>query len=144
MADGCGRSRTSLTEGRVSMKPKNLLEAVQRTVGRYPDKSALMWKKDGKYRSMTYREMWQQVQDAAAGLARLGIGKDDKVALMSENNPWWPITDLAILSLGAVTVPVYPTVTPEQVAYILKNAECKAIVVEDEHQLKKVREIGRA
>lgn len=122
------------------MKPKNLLEAVQRTVGRYPDKSALMWKKDGKYRSMTYREMWQQVQDAAAGLARLGIGKDDKVALMSENNPWWPITDLAILSLGAVTVPVYPTVTPEQVAHILKNAECKAIVVEDEHQLKKVRE----
>src|SRR5690606_31638381 len=92
------------------------------------------------YQSMTYREMWRQVQDAAAGLARLGIGKDDKVALMSENNPWWPITDLAILSLGAVTVPVYPTVTPEQVAYILKNAECKAIVVEDEHQLKKVRE----
>jgi len=119
------------------MKPKNLLEAVQRTVERYPDKPALMWKSGGAYQSMTYREMWRQIQDAAAGLVRLGIGKDDKVALMSENNPWWPITDLAILSLGAVTVPVYPTVTPEQVAYILKNAECKAIVVEDEHQLRR-------
>src|SRR5690606_32081521 len=140
MADGCGRNRTSFTDGRVSMKPKNLLEAVQRTVGRYPDKSALMWKKDGKYRSMTYREMWQQVQDGAVGLAWLGIGKDVKVAHMTEYKPWWPIAELAMLSLGAVTVPVYNTVTTEQVAYILKDAECKAIVVEDEHQLKKVRE----
>lgn len=122
------------------MKPKNLLEAVRQTVQTHPEKRALMWKSGGTYHSMTYREMWQQVQDAAAGLARLGIGRGDKVALMSENNPWWPITDLAILSLGAVTVPVYPTLTPPQVAYILKNAECKAIIVEDERQLRKVRE----
>ncbi|GGH85075.1 long-chain acyl-CoA synthetase [Pullulanibacillus pueri] len=120
------------------MKPKNLVEMLKRTVDRYPDKTALMWKENGKYRGMSYRTMWKQVKDCASGLAHLGVSEEDKVAILSENNPKWPISDFAISSLGAVSVPIYPTQTVEQTAFILNNAECKVAIVENEAQLSKV------
>ncbi|MDN4593188.1 AMP-dependent synthetase/ligase [Polycladomyces subterraneus] len=124
------------------MKPKNLLDMVRRTVNSYPDKPALMYKSNGVYRGITYRQLWEQVRDTAAGLVRFGLRSGDKVALISENHPFWPVTDLAVASLGGVSVPVYPTLPPDQVAFILKNADCRMAVVEDEHQLEKVREGG--
>lgn len=122
------------------MKAKNLLDMVRRSVERYPDKAALMWKDQGSYRSLTYREFWEEVRQIAAGLARLGVGRGDKVAIVSENNPKWPITDFAICSLGAVSVPIYPTLPAEKAADILKNADCQVAVVENEEQLKKIRQ----
>ncbi|MFC4075829.1 AMP-dependent synthetase/ligase [Salinithrix halophila] len=124
------------------MKPKNLLDMVRRTVDRFPDKKALMWKEAGSYHDITYREMWKELKDLASGLALRGVGAGDKVAILSENHPKWPISDLAILSLGAVSVPIYPTLPSDQTAYILKNADCKAVLVEDGKQLAKVREGG--
>lgn len=121
------------------MKPKNLLDMVAKTVDRFSDKDALMYKSGAAYQSITYGEMWRQVKEAAAGLAHLGIGFDDKVALLSENNPMWPISDLAIASIGAVSVPIYPTQTAEQTAYILKNADCRGAIVENKEQLRKIR-----
>lgn len=122
------------------MKTKNLVDMVGRTVERYSDKPAFMWKSDGSYRSITYREFWEEVKNIAAGLAQLGVGNDDKVAMISENNQKWPVADLAIMSLGAVSVPIYPNLPVGQVAYTLKNADCKIAVVEDQEQLDKVTE----
>lgn len=120
------------------MNPTNLVEMVFHTVQRYPEKDALVWKDKGTYRSLPYAAFWEDIRCAAAGLARLGVGRGDKVAILSENNPQWPISDLAIISLGAVSVPVYPTLPSEQAAFILRNANCKAAVVENEAQLHKV------
>ncbi|WP_174733642.1 AMP-dependent synthetase/ligase [Mesobacillus harenae] len=124
------------------MKALNLLDSVYRSVKRFPDKKALMWKVDGKYRGITYGDFWAEVRNTAAGLACLGIGNDDKVAILSENNPKWPISDVAILSLGAVSVPIYPTLPPDQVAHALRNADCKAVFVENGLQYQKVLECG--
>lgn len=121
------------------MKPKNLLEMVWRSVERGPDREALMYKEGGGYRSITYREMWEQVRETAAGLAHLGVGHGDKVAILSNNNPMWPVTDLAVASLAAVSVPIYPTLTAAQTGYILKNADCRIAVVEEDDQLRKIR-----
>jgi long-chain acyl-CoA synthetase len=122
------------------MKPKNLLDMVRRTVDRHPSKTALMWKEGGAYRGITYREMWEQIRQAAAGFARIGVRNRDKVAILSENNPMWPVTDLAVASLGAVSVPIYPTLPAGQVSFMLNQAECSVAVVENEIQLQKVRE----
>ncbi|MFC4767122.1 AMP-dependent synthetase/ligase [Effusibacillus consociatus] len=120
------------------MKAKNLLDMVWRSVQRYPDKAAFMWKSEGRYQSLTYRQYWKEVRHVAAGLSRLGIGRDDKVAILSENDPRWPITDLAICSLGAATVPIYPTLPTDQISHILQNADCRVAVVQNEQQLDKV------
>ncbi|SEN19447.1 AMP-dependent synthetase/ligase [Lihuaxuella thermophila] len=120
------------------MKAKNLLDMVRRSVERYPDKAALMWKSQGSYRSLTYRQFWEEIRLIAAGLARLGVDRGDKVAILSENNPKWPIADFAICSLGAVSVPVYPALPAEKVVQIMKKADCQAAVVENEEQLTKV------
>ncbi|HET7580045.1 MAG TPA: long-chain fatty acid--CoA ligase [Bacillales bacterium] len=124
------------------MKPKNLVEVVHQSVERYPDKAALMWKSGGSYKSLMYRSFWEDIRHVAAGLAQLGVGWDDKVAILSENNPQWPITDLAISSLGAVSVPIYPSLPPGQAAFILKNADCQTAVVQNGEQLQKVLEGG--
>ncbi len=64
--------------------------------------------------------MWEQVRETAAGLAHLGVGPGDKVAILSNNNQMWPVTDLAVASLAAASVPIYPTLTADQTGYILK------------------------
>ncbi|HET7615713.1 MAG TPA: AMP-binding protein, partial [Bacillales bacterium] len=74
------------------MKPRNLLDMLNNTVVRFPDKMALMWKRDGRYRSLTYRGLWDQIFHAASGLARLGVSRDDKVAILSASNPMWAIS----------------------------------------------------
>ncbi|GAA0481953.1 AMP-dependent synthetase/ligase [Salinibacillus aidingensis] len=120
------------------MKPNNLVEMLKKTMERYGEKDAIMWKEDGEYRSMTYHEFWQEIRDTASGLARLGIKANDKVAILSNSNPAWGITDFAVASLGAISVPIYPTLPAEQVEFILNNADVRVAVVEDDEQLQKV------
>jgi long-chain acyl-CoA synthetase len=120
------------------MKAGNLVEMVARTVQRYGDKDAFLWKKNGVYQGMSYLAFWEKVRQVAAGLAYLGIQKNDKVAILSENNPNWAISDLAIMSIGAVSVPVHSTLPQDQITYILHNADCTFIFVQDEQHLKKV------
>lgn len=120
------------------MKPNNVVEMLSRTVNRYPNKDVYKWKVDGIYQSMTYQQFWDKIYHFASGLAQLGIKANDKVAILSNSNPMWGITDFAVASLGAVSVPIYPTLPSEQVTYALKNAEVCAIVLENEEQMEKV------
>jgi len=82
------------------------------------------------------------VESFALGLAALGVRRGDHVALLSENRYEWAVTDLAILGLGAITVPIYPTLTAPQVRYILENSESKVLVVSTPAQLEKVESIA--
>jgi long-chain acyl-CoA synthetase len=109
-------------------------------VAKHTAKTALRYKEDKNYKDITYSELAKRVEEMASGLAALGITKGDRVALLSENRPEWAITDLAVLSLGGVVVPIYPTLPAPQVAYIVRNSEAKALVVSDAKQLKKAIE----
>ena len=88
-------------------------------------------------------EIYRNVVGIARALKSWGIGKGDRVAILSENRPEWTITDFAALALGAVTVPVYSTLTAEQTAYILNDSGARVIAVSSEHQLEKVLAIQR-
>src|SRR5271167_191234 len=83
-------------------------------------------------------EIYRSVVGVARALVSWGIGKGDRVAILSENRPEWTITDFAALALGAVTVPVYATQTAEQTAYILNDSGARVIAVSSKHQLEKV------
>ncbi len=78
------------------------------------------------------------VTHLALGLRALGVQPGDRVALLSENRYEWAVADLAILSLGAVTVPVYPTLPAAQCRFVLGNARVSVAIVSDEVQLGKV------
>lgn len=83
-------------------------------------------------------ELYRNVVGVARALQSWGIGPGDRVAILSENRPEWTITDFAILSLGAVAVPIYSTQTTEQTAFILNDSGARAIAVSTEVQLQKI------
>jgi len=88
-------------------------------------------------------EIYRSVVGVARALESWGVGKGDRVAILSENRPEWTITDFAALSLGAVTVPVYSTQTAEQTAFLLNDSGARVIAVSTKHQLEKVLTIQR-
>jgi long-chain acyl-CoA synthetase len=83
-------------------------------------------------------EIYRSVVSVARALESGGIRQGDRVAILSENRPEWTITDFAVLSLGAVTVPIYATQTAEQTAYILNDSGVRVIAVSTKNQLDKV------
>jgi len=113
---------------------------LHRSVEQFPDKDVFMWKENGVYQHMTYRDFWEKIFHAASGFSELGIGEDDKVAIISDSNPMWGITDFALASIGAVSVPVYPTLPADQAAFTLKNGDVQIAVVENKEQYEKVLE----
>ena len=83
----------------------------------------------------------RRVAAVAGGLRSCGIGRGDRVAILSENRPEWTIADFASLLLGAATVPIYATLTADQTAYILRDSGARVIFVSSEMQLQKVLSI---
>src|ERR1041385_2771196 len=92
----------------------------------------------GRWESLSSERARADVESLALGLASLGVRRGDRVALLSENRYEWAVTDLATLGQGAVTVPIYPTLTAPQVRYILDNAEARVCVLSSPAQLEKL------
>jgi len=88
-------------------------------------------------------EIYRGVVSIARTLESWGVRKGDRVAILSENRPEWTITDFAVLSHGAITVPIYATQTAEQTAFILNNSGARVIAVSTKNQLEKVLSIQR-
>ena len=91
--------------------------------------------------SITYKEFEERTENFAYGLSALGIKKDDKIAISSENRPEWVYSDMAILGLGAIDVPLYPSLTAESQEFILNNSEATGIIVSNKFQLNKILKI---
>ncbi len=115
--------------------PKAFLHSVQQ----FGEKPALLVKREKQYRPITYHELGRRVTAFARGLYAMGVRPCDRVSILSENRPEWAITDWATLMLGAISVPIYPTLTPHQVQELLLDSEPKVLVVSDKRQLKKAQ-----
>jgi long-chain acyl-CoA synthetase len=122
------------------MAVDTLSKAFWRSVEQQGEKPALLVKREKQYRPITYTELGRRVYALARALHELGVRKGDRVAILAENCPEWAITDWATLCLGAITVPIYPTLTAPQVGEILRDSEPKALVVSDKKQRRKACE----
>jgi long-chain acyl-CoA synthetase len=109
-------------------------------VGRDLDRM-LLHREAGKWLPISSREFGQSVARVARALHAWGIREGDRIAILSENRPEWPISDMASLLLGAVTVPLYTTLTAEQTAFLLKDSGCRAIFLSSDQHLHKVLSI---
>ncbi len=95
----------------------------------YPKPDLMLYKKDGRYVPISTEEFRNRVIRLALGLRDLGVRQGDKVILLADNGPDWTITDYAVLSLGGITVPVYTSLVPEQVKYIINDSDAKVVVI---------------
>jgi long-chain acyl-CoA synthetase len=106
-----------------------------------PDRVALRDKHFGIWQEITWRHYWEQVELAAHGLAALGVTPGDRVAIHSENRPEWLYADVAAVAVRAVTVGLYPTNPPAEVAYLLADSGAKVLIAEDQEQVDKALEV---
>ncbi|MDQ4106500.1 MAG: long-chain fatty acid--CoA ligase [Actinomycetota bacterium] len=119
----------------------NLVEPVYRNARRWGEKAALGEKVGDRWGTISYAGLYERIRNVAAGLAALGVGRGARVGLMSGNRPEWPISDLAIQSLGAINVPIYPTLEASQVAHIVEDSEVHVVIVENRNVLDRVMEV---
>ena len=121
------------------MAASSLVDLFLTRVRQSSPKPALWFKRQGRFIFIRWEEFGRRVRETTLGLYQWGIRPGDRVALLSENRPEWVFADLGILSLGAVTVPVYPTSSEKECRYILDHSEVSLVFVSSLEQLKKVR-----
>lgn len=101
----------------------------------------MMHRQDSQWASISSQDIYCKVAAIARALHGWNISKGDRVAILGENRPEWTITDFACLTIGAITVPIYSTLTEEQTANALQDSGARIIAVSTEQQLQKVLSI---
>ncbi|WP_027377771.1 AMP-dependent synthetase/ligase [Kaistella palustris] len=112
----------------------NIAELLNINAGKFPFKSAIGFKKKDRWTELSWKDFRRIVFKTANALQAAGVKENDKVAIFSDNSAEWIVFDLAILALGAITVPIYSTNNQEQAAYILHESECRLILVGNQEQ----------
>jgi long-chain acyl-CoA synthetase len=107
---------------------ETLSQVFLNTIKTFVKDDLLAAKADGRYVPISTEEFARRVRHLSLGLADLGLGAGDKLVIFSENRPEWTITDFAVLCAGAVTVPIYTSLMPEQVKYIINDSDAKIVV----------------
>jgi len=127
----------------VAVEFATITEMFDRLTAKFADerRPVLMEKVEGRYGAISYSELRRKVELFALGLASVGVKRGDHVSIISENRPEWIVADMGMLYLGAVNVPIYPTLTAKQVEFIFNDSGVKAVVVSNQLQLAKVLKI---
>lgn len=122
-------------------KSATLADLLPRAAEMYGGTPAIRYKAGGAWVSRSFEEVRDTVRSLALGLIDLGVEKGDKVSILANTRPEWTYFDFAALSIGAVAVPIYQTNSPEECQYVLENSDAKVVVVENDEQHEKVREV---
>jgi long-chain acyl-CoA synthetase len=109
--------------------------------GRFPKPIAVGRCRGDEIVAISSKEMLERIRDLSLGIHALGVRAGDRVALISESRPEWLLCDFAILAGGAVTVPIYPTLSAAQARYILEDSGARLAIVSTRLQLDKVQEV---
>ncbi|MDR0474361.1 MAG: AMP-binding protein, partial [Treponema sp.] len=94
--------------------------------------------REGKYRSTTYRQFYEEFCFVGAGLLELGIKRGDRIGLIADNRQEWMVTDFGILSIGAIDVPRGCDITVQELVYILGFTGCQTVFTENQKQVQKI------
>jgi len=111
------------------------------TVKAYPKDAFFFYKKGGAYAPISTQDFESMVKSLSLGLKELGFQPGDKLIILSENRPEWVMTDLAVQCAGGISVPVYTSLVPEQVGYIIDDSDAAFVVVSNAEQWAKVKAI---
>ena len=105
------------------MEEKRLFDILKLYVAKYPNQEVALAKKEsGNWRKFSIQEYVETTNNVSYALIKLGIKKDDKVGIICNNRPEWNMLDMAIMQVGAISVPIYPTISKEDYDYIKTTA----------------------
>ena len=118
------------------MQTGNLAAKIHSQVQKYSDRDqkALYYKEGDEWKGISWKKFGERIDNAAKGLLELGAQVEDMIAIYSSNRPEWVISDYAIMSIRCATVAIYATNTSEQAEYIVDDAKCKIVFVDDQIQ----------
>jgi long-chain acyl-CoA synthetase len=120
---------------------ETIADLLPRSVELFGDRVAQKHKVDGEWRDITFAELGDVVSEVARGLIDLGIEPGERVSMLCTTRIEWPWCSFAISAAGAVVVPIYPTNSPEECAWVAGNSESAAIICEDATQVAKIEAI---
>jgi len=126
----------------IAKAPETIAQLPFFASGRYPKSDLLGRCRDGRIEPISGRDLVERVRDLSLGLSAIGLTRGDRVALLSESRPEWLLVDFAILTAGAVTTPVYPTLSTDQTAFILRDSGATIAVASNETQFAKLLAIA--
>jgi long-chain acyl-CoA synthetase len=122
--------------------PLTTINDLFRRVAAAANPRAILWQDEfGQWQPISSDQIYQRARALAEAFLSWGVQKGDRIALIAENRWEWPITDFAALAIGAVDVPIYPTLTGEQVAALVADAGCRIAVVSTRQQFDKLNAV---
>ena len=125
-----------------NIAPISTINDLFRRVAAAANPSAVLWQDElGHWQPISSDQIYQRVRALAQAFLAWGAKKGDRIALIAENRWEWPITDFAALAIGAVDVPIYPTLTGEQIAALVNDAGCRIAIVSTRQQFDKLNSV---
>src|SRR4030095_4281287 len=131
--------RVPLSDG----EPKTLVEVYEGVARFHSKPDTLNYKQDGVWRSISTDEMLKRARLIALGLYSLDVRKGDRVALISESRVEWVLADQGCIFAGAVTLPIYPTLTPAQAGSILNDCDAQVLLVSTRAKIEEIEAVVR-
>jgi long-chain acyl-CoA synthetase len=125
------------------MQISRLFDLINYQIANYDKEDALAQKINGHWKKYSSRDLKSIVDNLSLAFLKSGIHQDDKVAIISNNRPEWNFIDLALQQIGAISVPMYPTISADDYNYIFNHAEVKKVFVGDEEILEKAKEASK-
>ncbi|REG83578.1 AMP-dependent synthetase/ligase [Algoriphagus antarcticus] len=121
------------------MEPTRLFDLIPYQIATYDKEIALSKKENGQWKSFSSRDVKKIIDDLSLAFLKTGVKPGEKIAIISTNCPEWNFIDLALQQVGAISVPMYPTITSADYEYIFEHAEVKMIFVGDEDIYEKAK-----
>jgi long-chain acyl-CoA synthetase len=123
------------------VRGRTLCDLLAQHAASHGDLPAMSWKRDGAWQTLSWHDYRERVAEVAMGLAGLGVGRGDFVAIMATNRPEHVLADQGAVHAGATPTTFYFTLAPEQIRYVAGHCEAKVAVLEDRDMLKRWQEI---
>jgi long-chain acyl-CoA synthetase len=125
------------------MEPTRTFDLLTRIQYLFSDKKDILaGKEEGKWRQYSIQEYFDNCNRVSYALLTMGLKKGDKIAIISNNRPEWNFADFGISQIGAVSVPIYPTISSDEYSYILGHAEPKLIFISDKSLYEKIKPLA--
>jgi len=121
---------------------QTIADLIARSAVEHAEHVAVRYKRDGTWHDVSYAQLADIVEEVGLGLIDLGIQAGERVCILANTRPEWSYVDMAVVSAGAVAVPIYQTNSPEECLWVISDSEACAIVCENEEQLQKIVAIG--